>query len=132
MDTIKSENTEEISTSEETRGGIKGFEKNSHVTNEEFEESRERRSRNRTEKGLEFDLEIGTKKRERSMRDLRSRVGTIYESLREPADLVKLNTFKDSLETDLNAFQAAQENVTDLLIRLELPHREQYMTSFSA
>lgn len=125
MDTIKSENTEEISTSEETRGGIKGLEKNSHVTNEEFEECRERRSRNRTEKGLEFDLEIGTKKRERSMRDLRSRVGTIYESLREPADLVKLNTFKDSLETDLNAFQAAQENVTDLLIRLELPHREQ-------
>ena len=50
---------------------------------------------------------------------------TIYESLRKPVDLVKLNTYKDGLEADINAFQAAQENVTDLLIRLELPDKEQ-------
>ena len=40
-------------------------------------------------------------------------------------DLVKLNVNKDGLEADLNTFQAAHENVTDLLIRLELPEREQ-------
>lgn len=125
MDTNKVENTEEVSISEGARGGNESLEENSHVTNEEFEECRERRSRNRTEKGLEFDLEIGTKKRERSMKDLRSRMNTIYESLREPVDLVKLNTYKDGLEADLNTFQATQENVTDLLIRLELPDREQ-------
>ena len=125
MDTDKVENTEEVCTSEGARGGDEGLKGNSHVTNEEFEECRERRSRNRTEKGLELDLEIGTKKRQRSMKDLRSRTNAIYASLREPADLVKLNACKDGLEADLKTFQAAHENVTDLLIRLELPETEQ-------
>ena len=127
MDHDKSENIEEVSTSEGARGVNESPEEISHVTYEEFEECQERRSRNRTEKGLEFDLEIGTKKRQRSMKDLRSRIEAIYESLREPADLVKLNVCKDGLEADLNTFQAAHENVTDLLIRLELPEEEQEM-----
>ena len=125
MDTDKVENTKEVRTSEGARGGDESLKENSHVTNEEFEECRERRSRNRTEKGLELDLEIGTKKRQRSMKDLRSRTNAIYASLREPADLVKLNACKDGLEADLKTFQAAHENVTDLLIRLELPETEQ-------
>lgn len=125
MDTDKVENTKEVSTPEGARGSDESLEGKSHVTNEEFEECRERRSRNRTEKGLELDLEIGTKKRQRSMKDLRSRMNAIYASLREPADLVKLNACKDGLEADVNTFQAAHENVTDLLIRLELPEREQ-------
>lgn len=125
MDTDKVENTKEVSTPEGARGSDESLEEKSHVTNEEFEECRERRSRNRTEKGLELDLEIGTKKRQRSMKDLRSRMNAIYASLREPADLVKLNACKDGLEADANTFQAAHENVTDLLIRLELPEREQ-------
>lgn len=37
---------------------------------QEFEERSERRNRNRTEKGLQFDLEIGTKKRERAVKDV--------------------------------------------------------------
>ena len=41
---------------------------NSNVETEEFEERSERRNRNRTEKGLQFDLEIGTKKRERAVK----------------------------------------------------------------
>ena len=44
--------------------------------------------------------------------------------LREPVDLEKLNACRDSLEVDLNTFQAADENVTDLLMRLELPEME--------
>ena len=52
-------------------------------------------------------------------------MNTIYESLREPVDLVKLNAYKDGLEVDLNTFQAAHKNVTDLLMRLRLPGREQ-------
>lgn len=102
MDTDKVENTKEVSTPEGARGSDESLEEKSHVTNEEFEECRERRSRNRTEKGLELDLEIGTKKRQRSMKDLRSRMNAIYASLREPADLVKLNACKDGLEADVN------------------------------
>ena len=109
MDTDKVENTKEVSTPEGARGSDESLEERSHVTNEEFEECRERRSRNRTEKGLELDLEIGTKKRQRSMKDLRSRMNAIYASLREPADLVKLNACKDGLEADVNTFQAAHE-----------------------
>lgn len=125
MDTDKVENIEEVSTLEGARGWDESLEENSHVANKEFEECRERRSRNRTERGLEFDLEIGTKKRQTSLKDLRSRMNTIYETLREPVDLVKLNACKNSLEANLRTFQAAHENVTDLLIRLELPDREQ-------
>ena len=43
------------------------LEENSHVTNKEFEEYPENCQRNHTEKGLEFDLEIGTKKRHKSI-----------------------------------------------------------------
>ena len=82
-------------------------------------------SKNRTKKGREFDLEIGMKKRQTSLKDLRWRINTIYESLRELVDLIKLNAYKDGLEVALNTFQTAHENVTDLLMRLELPGREQ-------
>lgn len=104
MDINKVENIEEVSIFEGVRGGNESFEENSYVINEEFEECRERRSRNRIEKGLEFDLEIGIKKRERSMKDFRSRMNIIYESLRELVDFVKLNIYKDGLEVDLNIF----------------------------
>ena len=40
-------------------------------------------------------------------------------------DLVKLNACKDVLELHLNTFQAAHENLTDLLMRLEPPEKEQ-------
>jgi len=125
MESDKVENIEKVSTLEGARGCDKNLEENSHVTNEEFEECRERRSKNRTEKGLEFDMEIGMKKRQTSLKDLRWRINTIYESLREPVDLIKLNAYKDGLEAALNTFQTAHENVTDLLMRLELPGREQ-------
>ena len=39
---------------------------------EECEERSERRNRNRTEKGLQFDLEIGTRRKERAAKDVRS------------------------------------------------------------
>ena len=117
--------TEELRTFEEARGDDENLEENSHVTNEKFEECPENRRRNRTEKGLEFDSEIGTKKRHRSINDLRSRIDAIYESLREPADLVKLNACKDGLEAALNTYKAAHENVTGLLTRLECAEMEQ-------
>lgn len=91
METDKVENIEKVRTLEGARGYDKSLEENSHVTNKEFEECRERWSKNRTEKGLEFDLEIGMKKRQTSLKDLRWRINTIYESLREPVDLIKLN-----------------------------------------
>ena len=84
MDTEKAENIEEVSTLQGTCGCNESLEENSHVINKEFEECRERRSRNRTKKGLEFDLKIGTKKRQTSLKDIRSRMNTIYETLREP------------------------------------------------
>ena len=124
MDSDKVENIEEVRTYDEARVDDESLKENSLVANEECEERPERRSRNRTEKGLEFDLEIGTKKRQRAIKDLRSRVDAIYESLREPADLVKLNACKDGLEAELNTFKAVHENVTDLLIRLELAEKE--------
>ena len=40
-------------------------------------------------------------------------------------DFIKLNAYKDGLEAALNTFQTAHEKVTDLLMRLELPRREQ-------
>lgn len=64
------------------------------------------------------DLEISTKKLERSIKDLRSRMNTTV-------DPFKQNACKDSLEGDLNTFQAEHESVTDLFIRLELWEREQ-------
>jgi len=84
---------------------------------EECEERSERRNRNRTEKGLQFDLEIGTKRKERAAKDVRSRIDATYESLREPADLVKLKACKDGLEAELNNFKSVHENVTDLIHR---------------
>lgn len=66
METDKVENIEEVSTSEGAHGCDKSLKENSHVTNKEFEECWEHWSRNRTKKGLEFDLEIGTKKRQTS------------------------------------------------------------------
>ena len=102
METDKVENIEKVSTLDGVRGCDKSLEENSHVTNKEFEECRERRSKNHTEKGLEFDLEIGMKKRQTSLKDLRWRINTIYESLREPVDLIKLNAYKDGLEAALN------------------------------
>ena len=125
METDKVENIEKVSTLEGARGCDKNIEENSQVTNEEFEECRERRSKNRSENGLEFGLEIGMKKRQTSLKDLRWRINTIYESLREPVDFIKLNAYKDGLEAALNTFQTAHEKVTDLLMRLELPRREQ-------
>ena len=59
MNSDKVENTE----------GPRAYEspkENSHVETEECEERSERRDRNRTEKGLQFDLEIGTKKKRKS------------------------------------------------------------------
>ena len=55
METDKVENIEEVSTLEEACGCDESPEENSHVTNKEFKECRECQSRNRTEKGLEFD-----------------------------------------------------------------------------
>ena len=59
------------------------------------------------------------------MKDVRSRIDATYEFLREPTDLVKLNACKDGLEAELNNFKSEHENVTDLLIRLDLNEREQ-------
>ena len=64
MDSDKVENTE----------GPRAYEspkENSHVETEECERRSERRDRNCTEKGLQFDLEIGTKKREKAIKDVR-------------------------------------------------------------
>ena len=122
MNSDKVENTE----------GPRAYEspkENSHVETEECEERSERRDRNRTEKGLQFDLEIGTKKRERAIKEVRSRIDAIYECLRLPADLVKLNACKDGLEAELNDCKTVHESVTDLLIRLKLAEREQRVHS---
>jgi len=62
METDEVENIEEVSTLEGAGGCNESLEENSLVANEEFKECRQRWSRNCTEKGLEFDLEIGTKK----------------------------------------------------------------------
>jgi len=125
MDSDKVENIEQVKTFEGTRADNDETKVNSHVDTEECEERSECRNRNRTEKGLQFDLEIGTKRKERAAKDVRSRIDATYESLREPADLVKLNACKDGLEAELNNFKSVHENVTDLLIRLGLNEREQ-------
>ena len=114
-----------MKTFEGTRPDNEETKKNSHVDTEECEVRSERRSRNRTEKGFQFDLEIGTKRKEGAAKDVRSRKDATYESLREPADLVKLSACKDGLEAELNNFNSIHENVTDLLIRLGLNEREQ-------
>lgn len=59
MDTDRAENIKEFSTLEGACGCDESLEENSHITNEEFEECCEHWSINRTEKGLEFNLEIG-------------------------------------------------------------------------
>ena len=78
--------------------------------------------RNRTEKGLEYDLEVASKKR--ALKDLKLRISTANTSLKEQKDFIKLRFLKDSLEADLNNFNTIHENVTDLLIRLELVDTE--------
>ena len=125
MDSDKVENVEEVNTFEGAHGYSKETKENSHVGTKECEERSERRNRNRTERGLEFDLEIGTKKKERAAKDLQFRIDAAYESLREPADLVKLNACKDGLQAALDKFKTAHENLIDLLIRLGLNEREQ-------
>lgn len=89
MDSDKVENVKEVSTFEGAHGYSKETKENSHVGTKECEERSERRNRNRTERGLEFDLEIGTKKKESAAKDLQFRIDAAYESLREPADLAK-------------------------------------------
>lgn len=125
MDSDKVENVEEVNTFEGAHGYSKETKENSHVGTKECEERSERRNRNRTERGLEFDLEIGTKKKERAAKDLQFRIDAAYESLREPADLVKLNACKDGLQAALDKFKTVHENSIDLLIRLGLNEREQ-------
>jgi len=120
MDSDKLEKIEQVKTFEGTRPDNEETKKNSHVDTEECEERSERCSRNRTEKGFQFDLEIGIKRKEGAAKDVRSRKDATYESLREPEDLVKLG-----LEAELNNFNSIHENVTDLLIRLGLNEREQ-------
>ena len=66
MDSDKVENSEEANTFEGAHGYSKETKENSHIDAKECEERSERRSRNRTERGLEFDLEIGAKKQERA------------------------------------------------------------------
>ena len=90
MDSDKVENVKEVSTFEGAYGYSKETKENSLVGTKECEERSERCNRNRTERGLEFDLEIDTKKKERAAKDLQFRIDAAYESLREPADLVKL------------------------------------------
>ena len=102
MDSDKVENIEQVKTFEGTRADNEETKVNSHVDTEECEERSECRNRNRTEKGLQFDLEIGTKRKERAVKDVRSGIDATYESLREPADLVKLNACKDGLEAELD------------------------------
>ena len=82
---------------------------------------------NHTEKGLEYDLEVASKKRERALKDLKLRISAANTSLREGEDLIKLNFLKDGLEADLNNFKTIHEKVTDLLIRLGLVDTEQTM-----
>ena len=125
MDSDKVENSEEANTFEGAHGYSKETKENSHIDAKECEERSERHSRNRTERGLEFDLEIGAKKQERAAKDTQSRLDAAYESLREPADLVKLNACKDSLQAELDNLKTVHENLIDLLIRLELNEREQ-------
>lgn len=68
---------------------------------------------------------MASNKRERALKDLKLRISTANTSLREREDLIKLNFLKDSLEADLNNFKTIHENVTDLLIRLEVVDTEQ-------
>ena len=121
-------NSDKVENTEGPRAYVSPKE-NSHVESEECEERSERHDRNRIEKGLQFYLEIGTKKRERAIKEVRSRIDAIYECPRLPADLVKLNTCKDGLEAELNNCKTVHESVTDLLIRLELTEREQRVHS---
>ena len=65
------------------------------------------------------------KTRERALKDLKLRISTANTSLREREDLIKLNFLKDSLEANFNNFKTIHENMTDLLIRLELIDTEQ-------
>ena len=125
MDSDKVENSEEANTFEGAHGYSKETKENSHIDAKECEQRSERRSRNRTETGLECDLEIGAKKQERAAKDVQSRIDAAYESLREPADLVKLNACKDGLQAELDNLKTVHENLIDLLIRLELNEREQ-------
>lgn len=115
MDSDKVENSEEANTFEGAHGYSKETKENSHIDAKECEERLERHSRNCTERGLEFDLEIGAKKQERAAKDTQSRLDAAYESLREP----------DSLQAELDNLKTVHENLIDLLIRLELNEREQ-------
>lgn len=98
---------EEVSTTEVAPAGYQTV--NSHMDTKECKEWPECHTWNHTKKGLQFDLEIGTEKRERAIKDVRSHIDEIYGSLKEPADLVKLNTCKDALEDELNNFKAMHE-----------------------
>ena len=76
-------------------------------------------------KGLTIRFSNRYKEKRKAAKDVRSRIDATYESLREPADLVKLNACKDGLEAELNNFKSVHENVTDLFIGLGLNEREQ-------
>lgn len=110
MDSDKVENSEEANTFEGAHGYSKETKGNSYIDAKECEERSERRSRNRTKRGFEFDLEIGAKKQERAAKDVQSRIDVAYESLREPAKLkAKLDSLKRLQEIDRRRDELKQQ-----------------------
>ena len=98
---MDSDDSEEVKTFEDTRADSEKGKETPHFETEECKERLERR-RNRTKNGLEFDLGIATKKKERAAKDVRARIKATYETSRDLVDLVKLNACKDGLEAELN------------------------------
>ena len=81
---MDSDDSEEVKTFDTRADSEKGKE-TPHFETEECKERLKRR-RNRTEKGLEFDLGIATKKKERAAKDVRARIKATYETLRDLVD----------------------------------------------
>jgi len=84
----------------------------------EFEERMECRTKKRSQKGLEMDLDVARKKRNKAANSLKTRIKNIYESLRLPLDIAKLIAFKDAIEFDMGRTNKLQDDVTDLLIKV--------------
>ena len=78
------------------------------------------RERTKTEKGLNYDLEVAKRKIAQAVKTINKRLPQVNALLRENADLVRLMAGKDGLESEIDALRSQHKEIEDKFIRLNL------------
>ena len=89
-----------------------------YAATEVCETRKECRSRTRTQKGLNMDLEMAKKRYTRAENTLKRCINRVDELLRESADLANLTAGKDGLELSMTDLKLFHETVIELQMKL--------------